>query len=134
MKPIIWKEKLYLSDFIISKHVDELKHFCHGLSSDAGWWDEVDKEDPYVIATKLCLVHSEVSEALESVRKDTMDDHLPNRKGVEVELADALIRIFDLAGAMELDIGGALVDKLKYNQNRADHKRENRESKGGKKI
>ena len=105
---------------------------CHGISKNAGWWNDVDLNSPYVVATKLCLIHSEISEAMEGHRKDIMDDHLPDRKMVEVELADAVIRIFDLAGALNLDVGGAMVDKLAYNQQREDHKLEARFGNGGK--
>lgn len=52
----------------------------------------------------LCLVVSEVSEALEGERKDLQDTHLPKRKMAEVELADVLIRIFDIAGAYNVDL------------------------------
>ena len=51
-----------------------------------------------------------------------------------MELADAVIRIMDLAGAMGLDLAGAIVEKLAYNQTRADHKTENRNADGGKKF
>lgn len=61
-----------------------------------------------------------------------MDDKLPNRKMAEVELADAIIRICDLAGAMKMDLGAALVEKLCYNAKRADHDLENRKKEGGK--
>ena len=86
------------------------------------------------IATKLALIHSEVSEALEGVRKGKMDDHLPDLPAIEVELADAAIRIFDLAGALYLDLGSAIVRKLAYNAQRKDHTREARAAAGGKKI
>ena len=97
-----------------------------------GWWQEGDKENPLSIPSKLALVHSEVSEAMEAHRKDLHDDHLPNRKGFEVELADAVIRIMDLAGAYDLDLGGAIAEKLIYNTQREDHKLENRAKQNGK--
>ena len=71
---------------------------------------------------------------MEGDRKNLMDDHLPHRKMIEVELADAVIRIGDLAGKLGLDLGGAIDEKLVYNRNRADHKKENRLQEGGKKY
>jgi NTP pyrophosphatase (non-canonical NTP hydrolase) len=50
----------------------------------------------------------------------------------EVELADAVIRIFDLAGAYDMDLGGAIAEKMAFNAERADHKIENRNADGGK--
>jgi len=116
----------------MKNEINNLVGFCHKAYFDAGWWSGVSVSQPYVVPTKLCLVHSEISEAMEGHRKDLMDDHLPNRKMVEVELADAVIRIFDLAGAMNLDLGGAIEDKMKYNKNRSDHKLNNRKKAGGK--
>ena len=52
----------------------------------------------------------------------------------ELELADAVIRIFDYAGGFGYDIEGAIFDKLAYNAKRADHKPENRIKEGGKKF
>ena len=52
----------------------------------------------------------------------------------EVELADAVIRIFDLAGLCGFDLGGALTDKLIYNTKRLDNKKENRVKEGGKRF
>jgi len=60
-----------------------------------GWWDEPDR----CKLTLLQLVSTEIAEATEAERKDLMDDHLPHRKGGEVELADAMIRLLDMAGA-----------------------------------
>lgn len=124
---------------------------CHGAAYNAGWWHgphPLGRDDlsynyrdiarsPYrygkaLVAEKLDLCHSELSEALEGVRKGKMDDHLPHRLSVEVELADALIRICDLAGALDLDLGGAVAEKMAYNAQRADHKPEARTADGGK--
>ena len=107
---------------------------CHNAQVTAGWWTGVDVHAPFVIPAKLALIHSEVSEALEGQRKDQWDDKLPHRKMIEVELADTVIRIFDLAGAMGLDLGGAMDEKMIFNAARADHKPENRAKKGGKKF
>ena len=121
--------KLYYAD-----QVAQIEQLCHGLAREAGWWDSRNLDDPQTIPACLCLVHSEVSEAMEGARKNRMDDHLPHRKALEVELADAMIRILDLAGAYELDLGGALVEKLVYNTQRADHKRDARAADDGKKF
>ena len=79
----------------------------------------------------LCV--SELAEAMEGDRKDLMDDHLPHRKMLEVELADAVIRILDMSGGLGLDVAGAIAEKLEYNTERSDHKPENR-ANGGKKY
>jgi NTP pyrophosphatase (non-canonical NTP hydrolase) len=117
---------------IINSLVDRI----HQDNLAAGWWTNKDGSDirgnPYTFSNKLALCHSELSEALEADRKGLKDDKLPHRDGREVELADAVIRIFDLAGAYGMDLGGAVVEKLAYNAQRADHKRENREAAGGK--
>lgn len=109
--------------------INNVKDLCYGLSKEAGWHDK-----PRETGTCLMLIVSEIAEAMEGDRKSMMDDHLPHRKMIEVELADAVIRIMDLAGREGLDLGGAVVEKLIYNQQRADHKPENRMKDGGKKY
>jgi NTP pyrophosphatase (non-canonical NTP hydrolase) len=81
----------------------------------------------------LMLIVSEIAEAMEGERKDQMDDHLPHRKMAEVELADALIRIFDYAGAYNYDLDGAMAEKRAYNHKRKDHSKEARQAANGKK-
>lgn len=85
-------------------------------------------------AEQICLIHSELSEAMEGVRKGLMDDKLPHRSMEEVEMADALIRILDYCAGHGLDIEGAYQEKMAFNATRADHKPENRRLSGGKKF
>jgi len=118
------------------KVLREIQDTIYKSNVAIGWYTDLKTGKPIKrnFGEVIALIHSEVSEALEGWRKDLMDDHLPNRKMVEVELADAVIRIFDAAGAEGLDIAGALQEKFAYNQNREDHKIENRKKLNGKRI
>jgi hypothetical protein len=135
-----------LDKLTIETATKDLVFFCHGQAAENGWWTELGtgrdltssnypKQQPNKnVGELLCLVHSEISEAMEGHRKVLMDDKLPHRTMLEVELADALIRICDMAGGLGLDLPGAVTEKLAYNASRADHKIENRRAVGGKKF
>jgi NTP pyrophosphatase (non-canonical NTP hydrolase) len=120
----------------VADSVRVLQSACHGAAYAAGWWGGNGKPDPrdnpLCFSNKLCLIHSEVSEAMEGDRKGLKDDKLPHRDMREVELADALIRILDLAGAYKMDLGGAVAEKMAFNAVRPDHKLEARAAAGGK--
>ena len=85
----------------------------HSGNAKQGFWT-----DDVQFATRCMLIVTEIAEAVEADRKDLMDSHIPTRRGIEVELADAVIRIMDLAGGLNLDLGGAIEEKLLYNSNR----------------
>jgi len=119
---------------LISMGINQLSLESHRRARASGWYTDLKTGQPKErnVGEQLALIHSEISEALEGHRKALVDDHLPHRTMVEVELADALIRIGDLAGYLGLDLGGAVVEKMEYNAKRADHKIENRTAEGGK--
>lgn len=177
---------------IYEQEINDYAKKIYEQNKAVGWWDDPNR----CIFQTLQLVSTEIAEATEGERKNLMDDHLPHRKMGEVELADALIRLLDLAGRYEwsfnsamgshigifavdsiagrhfflndalielgrvcrgvkcadtnecysillssivsvaeqqgYDIYGAMNEKLAYNKNRADHKRNNRAKEGGK--
>lgn len=94
-------------------NLNDLGRQIYQINVDNGFYE---KEEGF--PARIALMHSELSEALEADRKNLMDDKLPHRTGIEVELADALIRILDCAAHMNLDIDGAVYEKMEVNKKR----------------
>ena len=119
---------------------------AHNTAVSKGWWDSEDAEllaiistdermspkdsDALIeIATKIkgkndgemiALMHSELSEALEALRHgNPPDDKVPEYSGVEAELADVIIRIFDLCSQRGWRVAEALVAKMEMNKSRS---------------
>jgi hypothetical protein len=108
--------------------LNDLAREIHNANKEKGFWDDYNYYVDNALMTdslyktfnaqRIALVHSELSEALEADRKDLMDDHLPEYTGFDVELVDAMIRIFDMAGAFDIDLNTIMEKKLAYNAKR----------------
>lgn len=105
---------------------------CH--EANQTWWHDPLTGEPLTRnkGESLMLIVSEIAEAMEGERKNLADDKLPHRRMAEVELVDALIRIFDYAGGFGYDLQGAYEEKMAFNRTRADHQPTARLAEGGK--
>ncbi len=77
------------------------------------------KTDQQADGTLIALIHSELSECLEALRLDNpASEKIAAFSQAEEELADAVIRIFDLAKARGWRVPEAMIAKMAYNETR----------------
>ena len=84
----------------------EISKMVHKNSQDHGWWDNLRP-----VPELLCLIHSEVSEALEGYRRQDWDN-------IREELADIIIRVMDMAEGFEIDLEREVIKKHQTNVKR----------------
>ena len=96
--------------------LDKLAQEIHANAVDKGFWDRT--VDPIFIAKQMMMIVSEVSEAMEALRKDMHPDEISD------EFADIIIRTLDLyagmvkAGYVTKSLDSAVKQKIEKNQDR----------------
>ena len=118
-------------------HINETIAAAHKTAKEKGFWDK----ENWNLGEKLMLITSELGEALEADRtgkkanidqfnnflisngKYTSEEFVNSFKAnikdsVEDEMADAIIRLFDLAGKMNIDLEYHIKHKMNYNSTR----------------
>ena len=106
------------------KTINDYVKECHENAVEKGFWDFYlfalcrpmptelrNRLNQYVITTSIMLIVTELSEAVEALRKDDMSNF-------KEELADVAIRLFDLAGGLEIDLEEEINKKMEINKNR----------------
>ncbi len=135
---------------VLAAQVNNIAKSLHGLAREVGHWTDLhsgqditvealeampEMEAVGWIASKLLMIHGETSEGAEGYRRDLMDDKLPKHKMLACELADAAIRVFDLAMLLGYDIGQIIAEKSAFNAYRKDHTLDERRANAhGKKF
>ena len=110
-------------------NLKEWQTIVHKGARDRGWYDgELGEKTELRLASLLCLIHSEVSEALEEIRRGKLDYYYPYAEhlvtsdtkplGLPTELADIIIRVLDMAEWLGIDMEEAVRMKNEYNETR----------------
>lgn len=79
-----------------------LQHIAYTNAEIKGFWLDLDPNDSNVFNSKCMLIVTELSEAVEAMRKPELapDRDLVDVSNLQVELADAMIRLLDLYEAV----------------------------------
>jgi len=90
--------------------IKNLVKTCYDNARRKGFWDASDN-----IPEKVMLVVTELSEGVEAYRRGIVTG---KKDSFAEELADAVIRICDIAGHLNIDLEKEILDKIEYNRSR----------------
>ncbi len=89
--------------------INDLAWKAYQCAENHGFWDGLSRENVEVQLAKLALITSEIGEAVEAVR-------LKDQKNLGEELADIVIRVFDLSAALSINIQQEIFTKMAKNE------------------
>lgn len=102
----------------MSKSLNDIVHEAWTIAEDKGFHADraVMDDGRMCVLYRLCLVHTEVSEASQVVKRHGVTPQsLPD---IADELADVVIRVADLACCLGIDLGECVEAKLARNRER----------------
>lgn len=113
-----------MSDFepMEQESISYLIHEAHKNARLKGFWDSprTEAEMLFLIITELCEAGEELRKPTEIPRHEILWKEIENKHlkpyGFPIEIADAVIRIFDLCGGMHIDLMQAIQVKMSYNK------------------
>ena len=101
------EENKETADLTTISTISSLAKEIHLNAVNHGWWENIRP-----VPELLCLIHSEVSEALEAYRKN-------DNGNLAEELADVMIRVMDMAEGYGIDIEAEIIKKHEHNKTRS---------------
>jgi len=101
--------------------LNRLRDSLHNVARDHGWHDDAYTPEQF-LALQVPNIHGEVSELWEALRRGELNKPC-DKSGCDLscqeeELADIVIRVFDICGRLNINIGRAILEKSRYNETR----------------